>query len=343
MSASAQMKAMLDQLMGTGRNQPDSKSKAFENAGVCRTFLLGCCPHDILTGTRADIGECKKTHDLALKADFEMTPNNESYFYDFDAFDHLNAFIVDTDRRIESSKVRLAEQQAEVSADVKAKQNAVHDLNEEIGKLLVKAEEAGCAGNVDEAKQLMEEVEATKEKKREAEEIYRNAMPPSTYQQQKLRVCEICSAYLGLHDNDCRLADHFGGKLHAGFITLREKHEKLKTSVESRRELYEKEKESKRMERLRSPPRIKREYDRGDGPSRSRSRDRTNGYDRRRRSRSRDRRSRSRDRYRRRSRERRRSRSRSRDRRRRSRSRSRERRSSRDRSSRYRRRSRSRS
>lgn len=53
-------------------------------------------------------------------------------------------------------------------------------------------------------------------------------MPASSYQQQKLRVCEVCSAYLGIHDNDRRLADHFGGKLHLGFITIREKLEDLK-------------------------------------------------------------------------------------------------------------------
>lgn len=52
---------------------------------------------------------------------------------------------------------------------------------------------------------------------------YRNSMPASSYQQQKLRVCEVCSAYLGIHDNDRRLADHFGGKLHLGFIEIREK------------------------------------------------------------------------------------------------------------------------
>ena len=28
-------------------------------------------------------------------------------------------------------------------------------------------------------------------------------------------------AYLGIHDNDRRLADHFGGKLHLGFIEIR--------------------------------------------------------------------------------------------------------------------------
>ena len=55
-------------------------------------------------------------------------------------------------------------------------------------------------------------------------------MPASSYQQQKLRVCEVCSAYLGIHDNDRRLADHFGGKLHLGFITIREKLSELQVS-----------------------------------------------------------------------------------------------------------------
>ena len=62
------------------------------------------------------------------------------------------------------------------------------------------------------------------------QEEYRNSMPASSFQQQKLRVCEVCSAYLGLHDNDRRLADHFGGKLHLGFIQIREKLDLLKVN-----------------------------------------------------------------------------------------------------------------
>ena len=64
------------------------------------------------------------------------------------------------------------------------------------------------------------QVEEIRKKKALAEQEYRNSMPASSYQQQKLRVCEVCSAYLGIHDNDRRLADHFGGKLHLGFIKV---------------------------------------------------------------------------------------------------------------------------
>ena len=80
----------------------------------------------------------------------------------------------------------------------------------------LQAEELGNQGEVEESVKMLERVEDLKKKKGEAENEYRSSMPASSYQQQKLRVCEVCSAYLGIHDNDRRLADHFGGKLHLG-------------------------------------------------------------------------------------------------------------------------------
>lgn len=51
----------------------------------------------------------------------------------------------------------------------------VHELNEEIGKLLARAEQLGGEGNVDEAQQLLEKVEKTRALKKEAE--VRNSIP----------------------------------------------------------------------------------------------------------------------------------------------------------------------
>ena len=127
----------------------------------------------------------------------------------------------------EVAKKRLMETQEELSAEVTSKAEKVHMLAETIGKKLAQAEQEGAEGKVDESMKLMEEVEQTRKKKADAEQEYRNSMPASSYQQQKLRVCEVCSAYLGIHDNDRRLADHFGGKLHLGFIKIREKLERL--------------------------------------------------------------------------------------------------------------------
>lgn len=71
MSAKDQMRAMLDQLMGTARDGKhngflcltifqtisfilgDSSryNVKFTDSKVCKSFLLGCCPHEILAST----------------------------------------------------------------------------------------------------------------------------------------------------------------------------------------------------------------------------------------------------------------------------------------------------
>jgi len=309
MSAQAQMRALLDQLMGTSRDGDETRQRVkFTDERVCKSHLLNCCPHDILSGTRMDLGECAKIHDLALRADFEIASKEKDLFFELDAVDHLESFIADCDRRTELAKKRLAETQEEISAEVAEKAESVHELNEEIGKLLAKAEQLGAEGNVEESQKVLQEVEKVRSRKKDAEEEYRNSMPASSFQQQKLRVCEVCSAYLGLHDNDRRLADHFGGKLHLGFIQIREKLDALKNAVvekqvQRNQDRLKRREEREKEERMKSARSSSRERRR----SRSRERDR-----RRRRSRSA-------------SREKRRSRSRDRERRRRSRSRSRSR------------------
>nr|CAG4644233.1 EOG090X0BOE [Lepidurus arcticus] len=186
-----------------------------------------------------DLGECQKIHDLALRADYEKAALTKDYGYDIDAMEHLQSFISDCDRRTEAAKKRLAETQEELTAEVAGKANKVHELAENIGQKLAKAEHMGAEGLVEESMKMMEEVEDIRKKKVQAELDYRNSMPASTYQQQKLRVCEVCSAYLGIHDNDRRLADHFGGKLHLGFIKIREKLADLLIRVKDRRKKRE--------------------------------------------------------------------------------------------------------
>jgi len=331
MSASDQMRQMLDQLMGTSRNGEKSGTP-YDDPKVCKAFLLDCCPHDILSATRMDMGECSRVHDLALRADYEAAQTKKDHFYDVDACDYLTQFVNDIDKKIEQSKKHLAETQEALSGEVTDKANNVHELAEDIGKKLAAAEQLGAEGNVEESIKLMEEVENLRKQKVEAEQEYRNSMPASTYQQQKLRVCEVCSAYLGIHDNDRRLADHFGGKLHLGFIKIRENLAELEKTMEVRRAA---KREAKMLEIANGGgAAVKKEektgFGRRDVEDRRRDRDR----DRRRsRSRSRDRkrhRDRSRDRHRR----HRRSRSRSRDRHRHKhrRSRSRDKRRSRSRS-----------
>nr|CAG4636446.1 EOG090X0BOE [Eubosmina coregoni]SVE70009.1 EOG090X0BOE [Eubosmina coregoni] len=248
----------------------------FEDIKVLIISLSG-----IIIKSRMDIGSCQLTHSIALRADYEKASESKDYGYTIDALDHLTSFVGECDRKTEAAKKRLAETQEELSAEVAAKAQKVHLLAEQIGQKLAKTEELGAEGFVDESVKMMEEVEELRKKKAAAEVEYRNAMPASSYQQQKLRVCEVCSAYLGIHDNDRRLADHFGGKLHLGFIKIREKLAELQTRVEERRrqryaepvaDEREKPRERERDEREREREREKEREERRRERRRERSR-----------------------------------------------------------------------
>lgn len=274
MSASDQIRMMLDQLMGTARAGEESKTKiSFEDSEVCKSFLLGCCPHDLLSSTRMDLGECRLMHEIALRSDYERASKHKDYYYDIDTLEHLERFLNDCDMRVEQSKRKLKENQEELSGDAATLANKIHDIGEQIGTQLVKAEELGAEGKVDESLGLMAKVDEMKKQKLQVELEYRNMLPMSSYQQQTLRVCEVCGAFLGIYDNDRRLADHFGGKLHVGFIVLRQKFEELKVDGLAACEERKKQRQKER-ERDRGSSRRDRERSRDRSGERSRERSR---------------------------------------------------------------------
>jgi len=210
------------------------------------------------------LGECTKIHEYALRADYERAAGTRNLDYEVDALEVLNQFVAEADRKSEHAKRKLRETQEELGEEAARKMNLIHELGEQIGTKLAKAEELGAQGLVDESMKLLEEVEELRKAKVDSEQEFRSTMPASTYQQQKLRVCEVCAAYLGIHDNDRRLADHFGGKLHLGFIQIREKLADLQKRVSEINEKRELERKARRS----SPSR----NDRTSQRSRSRSR-----------------------------------------------------------------------
>eukprot|EP01089_Gocevia_fonbrunei_P019814 TRINITY_DN7136_c0_g1_i1.p1 TRINITY_DN7136_c0_g1~~TRINITY_DN7136_c0_g1_i1.p1 ORF type:complete len:167 (+),score=45.85 TRINITY_DN7136_c0_g1_i1:210-710(+) len=77
---------------------------------------------------------------------------------------------------------------------------------------------------------LIQKAEELKRKQAAPEIQQIEGMPTGTQQQQKLRVCDVCGAFLSIYDSDRRLADHFGGKLHIGYMQIRDKLKELKES-----------------------------------------------------------------------------------------------------------------
>jgi hypothetical protein len=279
MSATEQMRAMLDGLMGTARDGSDAKRQHlhFTDSRVCRAFLLDCCPHDIFASTKLELGECSKVHDHALRADYLLANKSEDLRYEHSALEKVQGFVNEADKKTEYLKRKLAETQEELTAEETNKLNRVHDLTEKLGKKLAQVEKAEADGDMEAKQKFFEESERIKKERAQAESEYSEvSRPASSHQHQNLRVCDVCSAYLGINDNDSRLADHYGGKLHLSFITVREKLEDLKKrcSEKGRDRDYDHDRDRHNRNRERE-----RDRDRVRGRDRERTRDRDRDRD----------------------------------------------------------------
>lgn len=301
--------------MGMNRNQdnPDAEVKSFRDERVCKFYLAGLCTHDLFSNTKMDLGICDKIHEDKLKEDYEEKiqegPNN--YGYEEELERHLDEFVVEVDKKIQRSQRRL-EEDNEGGAKVDAEAGAeVVRLSEEISAALAAAEAAGEAGDVDRAQELMARVGELQQEKvnrqatmmaegqaaRAAAVIAPGQHPDSSVVgalsredvNQKLRVCDVCGAFLSIYDSDSRLADHFGGKLHVGFVLIRQRLGEIREGRAKRRQAEL----QKRMEARDGKVAARRE---GGGDDRERSRERRDRERDRDRDRDRDRRDRDRDR-----------------------------------------------
>jgi len=99
-----------------------------------------------------------------------------------------------------------------------------------------KIEQLGEQGKVDESMHEMAAIEALKSEKADKERDLQQLTDTSGASgHQKLRVCDVCGAYLSVLDSDRRLADHFGGKMHLGYHELRNMLAKFKEEREKRK------------------------------------------------------------------------------------------------------------
>ncbi|XP_044480589.1 luc7-like protein [Mangifera indica] len=163
---------------------------------------------------------------------------------------------------------------------------------EMINEKLKKAEDLGEQGMVDEAQKALEEAEALKKLPARQEPVLDSTKYTAAdvrITDQKLRVCDICGAFLSVYDSDRRLADHFGGKLHLGYMQIRDKLAELQEERnKSRKDRYDdrrSKEQSKDHDRAASKDReremaVSRDRDRDRDRDRGDSRDRVRDYDR---------------------------------------------------------------
>lgn len=275
MSEMDSQRAMLDELMGINRNSDRKEDEVtdYKDERVCKNYLCGLCPHDLFTNTKMDIGPCNLMHAEELRAQYEQS--RDSLLYEPRLERELLSYVSEADRKIRRARERLEEDRPEVMGIDSVQSNPdIFRLSNDINRVIVEVERAGEEGDIDTAQQLFAQVDSWT---RERDELVTRIMDTKKTAllrggadvNDKLRVCDVCGAYLSIYDSDKRLADHFLGKLHLGFQVMRDKLGEIKTRRDAARDARQ-----KKVEEEQARDRDRRGGGAAGGSGRSRERDR---------------------------------------------------------------------
>ncbi|KAF8422627.1 hypothetical protein EV426DRAFT_604802 [Tirmania nivea] len=218
----AEQRKLLEQLMGHTHSSPTS-NLTLTDPRVCKSFIVGTCPHDLFTNTKFDLGPCPKIHSETLKSDYHSpaaassanpaSPGIHKPQFEHEYLRDLQKFIDDCNRRIEAAQRRLDKTPDEI-LKTNTLLKSMSELDRSIVTGLQEVEVLGESGMVGAALEGLWRVKGWRREKEEKSrelKVLGDSAGPSGHQ--KLQVCDVCGAYLSRLDNDRRLADHFYGKV----------------------------------------------------------------------------------------------------------------------------------
>ena len=235
----AEQRKLLEQLMGKDALDPRGTRRQEINLydpNICKSFLVDVCIHDLFVGTKSDLGPCPRLHLEKHKMEYQHQISKGKEFREF-ALEHeknLERHVFDTNRRVEIASRRL-EKTPEDIYKLNQITRELEQLNMDITLGLEEIELLGQQGEISRALYELENLEKKRTETEAKEKDMRNLSEVSGFSgHQKLQVCQDCGAYLSRIDNDRRLADHFSGKMHKGFVQLRAAYEEIRAKNSKR-------------------------------------------------------------------------------------------------------------
>lgn len=244
----AEQRKLLEQLMGAealvggggggggsggGRGSKKSSMLHVTDPKICRSFLCGICPHDLFVNTKQDLGPCPRIHSDALRGDFQRENAKKRFGFEFDYEKDLSRYVEDCQKRIDAAYRRLDKTVDEVNRTEELLQ-AMSELDKSVAAAMEEIETLGELGFVVRAIEEYAKLSILRHERNSREEELKVIADSGSASQQKLQVCEVCGAYLSKLDNDRRLADHFGGKMHMGYARMRDELKRVRAENRTR-------------------------------------------------------------------------------------------------------------
>jgi len=265
---------LLDSLMGPSRNkshEEQQRADAWKDVNVCKRFLVGFCPNqgedNWFKNTRRDPGTCCKIHSELLRAQYENHPDKSRYAVEYEReFLHfLEGLIFEADSWIGREKVNC-KPAGKVMRMPPHVEQSLASMQEESEALMRKAEDLAEESKLEPSKEAFVRAQDLRKEIDDIKEKY-------TFMSRGEEVCEVCGIRCNPDDQEHYRA-HFEGKLHAGYLRIREKVKHLRTKRDETSQPEEdkprdRRKEGRQLDRSRD-----RTRDRNGDRSRKRGRDR---------------------------------------------------------------------
>lgn len=227
----AEQRKLLEQLMGkehrsrfSHSNRHFQRDQGLHDPRICKSYLVGDCPYDLFHGTKQSIGRCPQIHLAKYKLQYERDIKNGKKYPAFEKeyFIVLSKFINDSNAQIAIALEKL-EHTSEEREKIKNATEELDQVDTQIGLMMQEIESLTQHNEVTKAMIQSVKLEEMQERRKDVAKKVKNITENiGQSAQQKLQVCEVCGAYLSRLDTDRRLADHFLGKIHLGYVKMRE-------------------------------------------------------------------------------------------------------------------------
>jgi hypothetical protein len=200
---------------------PDQKTDRqlhFSDDKVCKFYICGLCPHELFTNTRSDLGPCPNLHDDDVKEAYDKCEDKWKYPYEKDFMARMQKMVSDLDRRIDKGHQRLSLQDHE-NPVTPEKMERIDAISEQVELNLRQMEELGAMGRLQEVQAL----EIQNQRLMADQEVLKkgSAGASGAMQEKRLKVCEVCGAFLVVGDTEDRIKAHNDGKQHQGYYAIR--------------------------------------------------------------------------------------------------------------------------
>eukprot|EP01116_Phalansterium_solitarium_P015199 TRINITY_DN333_c3_g1_i1.p1 TRINITY_DN333_c3_g1~~TRINITY_DN333_c3_g1_i1.p1 ORF type:complete len:237 (+),score=75.32 TRINITY_DN333_c3_g1_i1:134-844(+) len=221
-----EMRRMLDELMGKERNvsfeERGRKRVHFSDPDICKHYIVQFCPHELFTNTKSDLGSCGKQHDELAKRQWDECSRKRDYPFEREFVAYLERLVDELDRRVKRGRDRLGRQDElappPLAPEVEQRINAI---SERIQQLLKQIEDLGEEGKVDESQQLMNVVDQLKIDRDTQLRKASGELSSYAQQEKRMKVCDICGAFLVVGDAEKRVQSHMDGKQHIGYQVVK--------------------------------------------------------------------------------------------------------------------------